>query len=296
MSRRTAWDRFRRRRINLVWLGLFVALVVFCVLGPPVVRVVWGWTWELQQVRLGATPPSLAHPFGTDILGRDLMVRTMHGGRASLLLALLATTASLVLGTLYGAASGLSGRFVDGVLMRTLDVLQSLPALLLVIVVVSVVPTERLNLGALDGSFVVMTGVLVAVSWLMLARVVRSQVLVLRERDFVVAARAMGVPPLTILVRHILPNALGAILVYTTLTIPSTLVAEAFLSFLGLGIREPWASWGTLLRDGASTLGVCPWLLLMPSLVMCLTLLTLNLLGDAIRDALDVRTPRGGLG
>ena len=151
----------------------------------------------------------------------------------------------------------------------------------------AVIPPANLSVGGIDGSIIMMFGALGLVSWLILARIVRGQVLALKEREFVEAARAIGVPPLTILFRHIVPNTLGPVIVYSTLTIPSVMLSEAFLSFLGLGIREPQASWGTLVNDGANAMVVYPWLLLFPGLTMTLTLFCLNFLGDGLRDALD---------
>lgn len=284
-----AWTRFRRRRFNRFLAATLLALVVFCALGPGFTWLVWGWTYDLQQVRLGATAPSLAHPFGTDALGRDLMVRTMHGGRVSLLLAALSTTLSLAGGITWGAVAGMSTKRIDALLMRTVDMGMAFPFLLLAIVLVTVLPVTSLSFGSMDGTFFILVATLALVGWLHLARIVRGQVILLREREFVLAARATGVPPLTIVFRHILPNSLGTLIVYTTLTVPTILVSEAFLSFLGLGIREPHSSWGTLLRDGTHAMSVHPWLLVFPATVMILTLAVLNLLGDALRDAFDPR-------
>jgi len=281
-----AWKRWRRHKVSVASAATLVLILSFCLVGPAIAGL-FGLTYDGQDLALGAAGPSLAHPFGTDVLGRDLMVRTMLGGRVSLLVAAVATSVSLVVGITYGAISGYWGGRVDAIMMRFVDIMLSLPYLLLVIVLMAVVPPDALRLGAIDGSFVMMFAALGLVSWLILARIVRGQVLSLREREFVEAARAIGVPPMTILFRHVVPNTLGPVIVYTTLTIPGVILAEAFLSFLGLGIREPNASWGTLVNDGANAMVVYPWLLAFPGVVMALTLFCLNFLGDGLRDALD---------
>ena len=282
-----AWKRWRKHRISVASSVVLVLIIAGCLLGPTLVEALLGWTYEMQDIDLGASAPSLQHPFGTDVLGRDVLVRTMLGGRVSLAVALIATAVSLFVGVTYGAISGFFGGRVDGVMMRIVDLMLSTPYLLLVIVLMAVIPPADLSVGGIDGSIILMFGALGLVSWLILARIVRGQVLALKEREFVEAARAIGVPPLTILFRHIVPNTLGPVIVYSTLTIPSVMLSEAFLSFLGLGIREPQASWGTLVNDGANAMVVYPWLLLFPGLTMTLTLFCLNFLGDGLRDALD---------
>lgn len=284
-----AWRRLKRNRIALASGVVVTIVILFCFFGPLIAGL-FGLSYEIQDIALGAAPPSWAHPFGTDDLGRDVMVRTMHGGRVSLLVAAVATTVSLVVGTTYGAISGFVGGRVDNLMMRFVDLAMSTPYLLLVIVLMAVIPPTSIKLGDLDGSFVMMFGALGLVSWLVLARIVRGQVLSLKELEFVEAARAIGVSPLRILFRHIVPNTLGPVIVYSSLTIPSVMLSEAFLSFLGLGIREPQASWGTLVNDGANAMVVYPWLLAFPGGVMTLTLFCLNFLGDGLRDALD---PKG---
>lgn len=288
-----AWRRWRRHKVSVASAVCVAGILAFCLLGPPLAGL-FGLTYDAQDLALGAAPPSWQHPFGTDVLGRDLMVRTMLGGRVSLLVAAVATSVSLAVGITYGAVSGFAGGRIDALMMRFVDVMLSLPYLLLVIVLMSVVPPDALRIGDFDGSFVLLFAALGLVSWLMLARIVRGQVLGLREREFVEAARAIGVPPLTILFRHVVPNTLGPVIVYTTLTIPGVILAEAFLSFLGLGIREPDASWGTLVNDGANAMVVYPWLLAFPGLVMALTLFCLNFLGDGLRDALDPQQGKTG--
>ncbi|MCB9662500.1 MAG: ABC transporter permease [Alphaproteobacteria bacterium] len=284
-----AWRRWRRNRVSVVSAVVLVAVMVFCSVGPLAAELLLGATYDGQDISLGASAPSWAHPMGTDVLGRDVMARTMHGGRVSLMVALVATAVSLLVGVTYGAVSGFVGGRVDAAMMRFVDLLLSTPYLLLVIVLMAVIPPSSVSIGGLDGSFVLMFAALGLVSWLVLARIVRGQVLSLKQQEYVEAARAIGVPQATILFRHIVPNTLGPVIVYSTLTIPSVMLSEAFLSFLGLGIREPQASWGTLVSDGANAMVVYPWLLLAPGLTMTLTLFCLNFLGDGLRDALDPR-------
>lgn len=282
-----AWRRWKRNKMSVICAVIIAVVAIFCFIGPPLAESLLGLDYYSTDVALSATPPSMAHPFGTDVLGRDVMARTMFGGRVSLLVAIVATTVSLLIGVTYGAVSGFVGGWVDAVMMRFVDIAMSVPYLLLVIVLMAVVPPNAISIGSLDGSFILMFAALGLVSWLTLARIVRGQVLSLKEREFVEAARAIGVPPYRIIARHIVPNTLGPVIVYTSLTVPSVMLSEAFLSFLGLGIREPQASWGTLVSDGKDAMVVFPWLLLFPAGVMALTLFSLNFLGDGLRDALD---------
>ena len=226
---------------------------------------------------LGVTPPSFAHPFGTDLLGRDMLARTIYGGRISILVGLVGTLVSLVIGVSYGAISAYAGGKVDEFLMRVVDVLYSLPYIFLVILLLTVFAKSLLLLFVALG----------AVQWLTMARIVRGQVLSLKNQNFVEAARALGADDGRIVFGHIVPNTLGPVIVYTTLTIPAIILQEAFLSFLGLGVQPPAASWGTLVSDGARVLALFPWLVIFPGAALSLTLLCFNFLGDGLRDALD---------
>jgi len=207
-------------------------------------------------------------------------VRTLHGVRLSLLLAVLASAVSLVIGVLWGAVAGLAGGRIDGAMMRFVDVLYSLPYLFVVIILTTLFTR---------GSLIVLAVSLAAVGWLTTARMVRAQTLALRRREFIEAARALGVPPHAILLRHIVPNVLGPVAVYATLIVPQMILFESFLSFLGLGVQEPQASLGNLIFAGAQEMESAPWMLLVPATALVLLLLALNLLGDGLRDAFDPR-------
>jgi oligopeptide transport system permease protein len=273
-----AWRRLRRNRMAVTCGALFTAIVVFCFLGPTVAGLVAGLDGVRQDYALLATPPSTGHPFGTDSLGRDMLVRVMMGGQVAILVAVVATLVALTIGVSWGAIAAYAGGRVDYVLMRIVDMLYGFPTVVFVIVIMATVQTRStLTLFALIG----------AISWLNMARIVRGQVLSLRHRDFVDAARAIGARPRRILFRHIVPNTLGVVIVYATLTLPHVMLTEAFLSFLGLGVQAPLASWGTLVTEGSTQILVYPWLLIAPGVVMGLTIFALNFLGDGLRDALD---------
>ncbi|HEU0030876.1 MAG TPA: ABC transporter permease [Kofleriaceae bacterium] len=274
----------RHSRLARACLAYLAAVVVFCVVGPLLASTLGGLDGTTQHVGLGATPPSLAHPFGTDLLGRDMLVRVMLGGRLALVVALIATSVALVLGVAWGAIAAYAGGRIDFVMMRIVDVLYGFPVVVFVIVVMAVLGTKNL---------VVLFLLIGAINWMTMSRIVRGQVLALRRREFVEAARAMGARADRIVLRHLIPNSLGPIIVYATLQLPHVMLSEAFLSFLGVGVQAPAASWGTLVAEGADTMRVCPWLLAAPALVMTTTILALNLLGDRIRDAFDP-APRQG--
>jgi oligopeptide transport system permease protein len=273
-----AWKRLRKNRMAVVSAVVVTLVVLFCTAGPWIAWYVWGYDYRTQDVALGAAPPSSGHLFGTDVLGRDLMVRLMNGGRISLAVGVISTSVSLVIGVTYGALSGYAGGRVDEAMMRFVDILYSLPYMLLVIVLMAISESRSIFL---------LFAALGAVSWLTMARIVRGQVLSLKHREFVEAARASGTRPGAIVFKHLIPNTLGPVVVYSTLTIPAVMLEEAFLSFIGLGIQEPLASWGTLVNEGANTMVVFPWMIIFPGVVMAVTLFSLNFLGDGLRDALD---------
>jgi oligopeptide transport system permease protein len=269
-----AWRRLRRNRMAVI-AGVLLALIALLVVTAPILPGVPDP--NRQDLELGAVPPGPGHPMGTDILGRDLMARVLYGGQISLLVGLVATLVSLLIGVTWGAVAGYFGGRLDNLMMRFVDVLYSLPYMFLVI----------LLLVFFSRSIVMLFVALGAVQWLTMARIVRGQVLSLKQREFVEAARAIGVSHAGIIFRHLIPNALGPIIVYATLTVPAVMLQEAFLSFLGLGVQPPDASWGVLVNEGASVMGLFPWLVIFPGLALALTLFCLNFLGDGLRDALD---------
>ncbi len=274
-----AWRRLERNRVAVA-AAFFLAFVSLLALLAP-------WLPGLadpaaQDLRLGATWPSAAHWFGTDELGRDAFARVVYGGRISLLVGLVGTLVSLVIGVSWGAVAGYAGGKLDELMMRVVDVLYALPNIFLVILLLVFFSRSLLMLFVALG----------LVQWLTMARIVRGQVLSLKHQTFVEAARALGATDRSIIFRHIVPNTLGPVIVYTTLTVPAVILQEAFLSFLGLGVQPPAASWGTLVSDGARVLALFPWLVLFPGLALSLTLLAFNFLGDGLRDALDPQDRR----
>jgi oligopeptide transport system permease protein len=275
-----AFARLRRDRAALVGAVLLAAIAALCALAPWLL----GLDPHATQPALRHQPPSGAHWFGTDALGRDLLARVLMGGRTSLLVGLAATAVSVGIGTLYGALAGFYGGRVDELLMRIVDFLYGVPYMFLVILVMLLfADTQR-------GEPLPVFVALGLVQWLTMARIVRAQVLALREREFVLAARVAGAGDARILWRHLLPNALGPVVVYATLTVPAVILLESFLSFLGLGVA---LSWGELVAEGVSVLNPIRsywWLLAFPSGFLAATLLALNFLGDGLRDALDPRS------
>ena len=274
-----AWRRLRRNRAAVAG-AVFLAWVSFTAALAPWLPGMHDPT--AQNLALGATPPSVAHWFGTDELGRDAFARVIYGGRISLLVGVVATFVSLLIGVTWGAVAGYRGGRLDEFMMRVVDILYSLPYIFLVI----------LLLVFFSRSIVMLFVALGLVQWLTMARIVRGQVLSLKQQTFVEAARALGAGDGRIIFRHIVPNTLGPVIVYTTLTVPAVILQEAFLSFLGLGVQPPAASWGTLVSDGARLLALFPWLVIFPGIALSMTLLCFNFLGDGLRDALDPQDRR----
>ena len=233
--------------------------------------------FDKTDLRYGARPPSRLHVLGTDELGRDLFTRILYGARISFAVGILATLVSLSIGVTYGCVAGYAGGRLDHLMMRIVDILYGLPFMFFVIILMVIFGRNILNLFVALG----------AVQWLTMARIVRGQVLSLKVREFVLSAQAVGASPLRLLVRHVLPNAVGPIVVYATLTVPAVMLEEAFLSFLGLGVQPPMASWGSLASEGAAAMEPYPWLILFPGMSLTVTLLSLNFFGDGLRDALD---------
>jgi len=276
---RDAWHRLWKNKLALFGLVVVAALSLVCLLAPLLCRYVIGFSYEQQNLALGPVPPNRAHWLGTDPLGRDLLARVLYGGQISLMVGLCATGVSLFIGVIYGAVSGFAGGKVDMVLMRLVDILYALPFTIFVILLM-----------VFFGQYIILLFVAIgAVQWLTMARIVRGQVMAIKQQEFIEAARALGLRRRRILFRHILPNLLGPIIVYATLTVPEVMLLEAFLSFLGLGVQPPHSSWGVLIKEGAEMMEEYPWLLTYPAVAMALTLFSLNFLGDGLRDALDVR-------
>jgi len=273
-----AWTRLKKNRMALFGLAVLVLFSVIALLTPWIAP----YGYEEQNLDLGATAPSAQHWLGTDIFGRDLMTLIMYGGRISLAVGFVATAVALLIGVTYGAIAGYVGGRTDAFMMRLVDILYALPFMIFIILLMVVFGRNLLLLFLAIGM----------VEWLTMARIMRSQVQALRQQEFVEAAISLGLGPLTIIRRHLVPNALGPIIVYTTLTIPGVMLLEAFLSFLGLGIQPPQTSWGLLISYGAETMEEFPWLLIFPGLALALTLFSLNFLGDGLRDALDVRSSK----
>ena len=267
--------RLRKNKLALFGGSVLLFMIVVALLTPWIAP----YSYEAQNLDLGASSPSAAHWLGTDIFGRDVLTQIMYGGRISLAVGFIATTVALLIGVTWGAVAGYVGGRVDAVMMRLVDILYALPFMIFIVLLMVVFGRNILLLFLAIG----------AVEWLTMARIMRSQVQSLRQQEFVEAAVSVGLSPAAIIRKHVVPNALGPIIVYTTLTIPSVMLLEAFLSFLGLGIQPPATSWGLLISYGAETMEEYPWLLIFPGCALTLTLFSLNFLGDGLRDALDVR-------
>lgn len=261
--------------------AMFGALILFIlILCAALAPWIAPYSYSFQNLELGASPPSAAHILGTDVLGRDLLSRILYGARISLLVGFVATGVALVIGVSWGIIAGYAGGKVDSVMMRIVDVLYGLPFIIFIILLMVIFGR---NLWLLFGA-------IGAVEWLTMARIVRGQVIGLKNQEFVMAAKAMGVSNLSMFRKHLLPNILGPIAVYATLTIPQVMLLEGFLSFLGLGIQPPMSSWGTLIKDGVESMEEYSWLLIYPGLTFTITLFALNFFGDGLRDALDPKT------
>jgi oligopeptide transport system permease protein len=259
-------------KLSLVLLG---SIILAALLGPQLSQ------WDYEEIDWDAieTPPSSQHWFGTDIVGRDLFARTMEGAQVSLTVAVIAVTVSLAIGIPWGAFAGLMGGRIDEFMMRIVDGIYCLPGILILILLLVVFDRNTYLLFAALG----------AISWLNIARIVRGQTLRLKHAPFIDAARAMGARPGYILAKHVIPNILGPIVVYTTLAVPYIILAESFISFLGLGIQEPQTSWGVLVADGAQTIETSPWQIIFPGFFLAATIWSCNTLGDTMRDGLDSR-------
>ena len=270
-----AWQRLLRNRAAVASACILGVIAVMALLAPwlsphPYDEIYWD---QIQQ------PPNaeLFHWFGTDGNGRDLFVRTLYGARVSLMVGILATTVSLIIGVTWGSIAGYMGGRIDNVMMRFVDIMYSLPFMFFVILLMVVFGRSI---------FLIFIGI-GCVEWLTMARIVRGQTLSVKRKEFIEAARASGTSTFTIIRRHVVPNVLGPVIVYVTLTIPQVILTESFLSFLGLGVQEPLTSWGVLISEGAKQMETAPWLLVFPAFFLAVTLFCFNFLGDGLRDALD---------
>jgi oligopeptide transport system permease protein len=291
---RDAWRRLLKNKLAVFGLVVVGVITIASVIGPTVIHKAFGFTPDYipsnDQRLIKSFPPfggpddkfSWLHPMGTDNSGRDLLARVLQGGQISLFVGVISTLVSLLIGVSYGAIAGYIGGRLDNLMMRLVDVLYSLPYVILVIVLLSMFRSQTPK-----GQLVLLFVALGSVSWLTMARIVRGQVLSIKNQEFILAARATGVSTLRIIFRHIVPNTLGPVIVYATLTIPQVMLTEAFLSFLGFGVQAPLASWGSLASDGAQNIAIYPWQIIFPGVTMALTLFSLNFLGDGLRDALD---------
>jgi oligopeptide transport system permease protein len=288
-----AWKRLRRNHLAIFGMVVVSIIIAASIVGPPIIRALTGYTYDSipsDSALIKSFPPftapdgsfSWTHPMGTDIAGRDILARVLLGGRISLMVGVISTLVSLIIGITFGATAGYLGGKVDEVMMRIVDVLYAIPYMMVVIVLLAFFGGQS-PLGQLFLLF----AALGAVSWLTMARIVRGQVISLKNQEFILAARATGVSTAKIIARHLVPNTLGPVIVYATLTIPSVMLLEAFLSFLGLGVQAPLASWGSLAADGIQNIAIFPWQLLCPGITMAITLFSLNFMGDGLRDALD---------
>jgi oligopeptide transport system permease protein len=275
---RAAWQRLGKNKMALISAIVLILIAFASFIGPFFLT----QSYETQNLQLGAVSPGARHWLGTDTLGRDLFVRILYGGRVSMSVGFCATAVALIIGVFYGAISGFLGGKIDMLLMRIVDIIFALPFTVFVI----------LLMVFFGRKFVLLFVAIGAVQWLTMARIVRGQVLSLRHQEFIEAAEALGLSKPRIIFRHMIPNALGPIIVYATLTVPAVMLLEAFLSFLGLGVQPPMSSWGVLIKEGAEVMEEFPWLLIFPGVVLAITLFSLNFLGDGLRDALDPRASK----
>ena len=301
-----AWRRFRKHKVAVVALGGLVVIFAYIVFGglifarglcAPTGQYVTAEAYaNCNDTSIKLQPPSPEHPFGTDTIGRDILARTIYGGQISLFIGLLAAIVEVILGVLVGSIAGYFGRWLDDVLMRITEAMLIIPSLFLLIVLAKAlagkVPEVHLLGRSFSGSVVVIILVIGFTSWMYLARIVRANVLSLKELDFISASRALGVSDARIIFKHLLPNTIAPIIVSATLGVSGSILSEAYVSFLGLGVQTPTASWGNMLDSSVKYLQSAPWLWFFPGLLILLTVLCINFIGDGLRDALDPRSTR----
>ena len=276
-----AWRRLKANKVALFSLIMIIVIIAFAIFGPIVVEKLFGFTYKSTDKTASNLWPNAQHWFGTDNLGRDLFVRVMYGARYSLIIAFAASVLNLVIGVLYGGIAGFLGGKVDNIMMRIVDVLYSIPTLIYVVLLMNVLKTEGSS-----GMFAIIVAMAIS-SWVGMARIVRGDILQLKQQEFVLAAKTLGASKTRILLRHLIPNCLGSIIVTMTLFVPSAIFTEAFLSYIGLGLNAPLASLGTLANDAKGLLTTQPYQLLFPAAMICLIILAFNLFGDGLTEALD---------
>ncbi len=296
-----AWHRLQKNRLALAGAIFILLIGAVSAFGPRFLK----YSYEEQDLNRTTSPPSREHWLGTDKLGRDQLTRMVYGGRVSLSVGLIATAVSLTIGLLYGTIAGFAGGKLDALMMRIIDIMYALPFTIFVILLMVVARdlgkaieawlAETMNWEtdlANKWNLILLFGAIGAVEWLTMARIVRGQVRSLRKMEFVEACVSLGLRRRRIILRHMIPNVLGPVVVYTTLTIPAVMLLEAFLSFLGLGVQPPMSSWGLLIKEGSEMMEEAPWLLIYPGLLFSLTLFSLNFFGDGLRDALDPKASK----
>lgn len=299
-----AWSRLLKNKLAVFGMIVIAVMAILVTVGPILLQWAFGITPDGMPTSgdlYKSSPPSLKNLMGTDDAGRDIFARVLQGGRISLMVGIISTAVSLIVGVSYGATAGYLGGKIDEIMMRVVDMIYAIPYLLIVIVLLSMfggpntpewiqAVSKPFGGGAGLNQIFMLFFALGLISWLTMARVVRGQVLSLKNQEFVIAARATGVRTPAIIFRHLVPNALGPVIVYATLTVPQVMLTEAFLSFLGLGVQAPYASWGSLANDGIKNIAIYPWQMIFPGVTMALTLFSLNFFGDGLRDALDPQT------
>ena len=286
-----AWLKFRRHKMALVGVGILILIILYCTLGSFIFSEKYA---NYNETSIAFQPPSRVHPFGTDVIGRDILARTIYGGQISLLIGLVAVMLETTLGILIGAVSGYFGGLIDSLLMRFTEAILIIPQIFLLLVMAKFFAGNIPNITILgrefSGSVVVIIAIIGLTSWPYLARIVRAEFLTLKESEFVLAARATGTSTFDIIFRHILPNSIAPIVVSATLGVANAITLEAYISFLGLGVRPPTATWGNMLEGAYNYIEKAYWLWLFPGLLILLIVLSINFVGDGLRDALDPRS------
>ncbi len=289
-----AWRRFRRHRMALVGVGILVALVLYVTLGALFVSEAAG---NRVDLRAKLSAPSWEHPFGTDLAGRDILVRTIYGGQISMIIGVLAVVVAIVVGVLIGAVAGFYGGWVDSLLMRFTEAVFNIPQLFLLLVLAKFFASDMPNMTVLgrtfSGSVIIIVLVIGLTSWMYLARMVRAQVLSLKEQEFITAARCTGARNVSIIFEHILPNTTATIIVTATLEVATAILSEAYISFLGMGVQPPTATWGNMLNEAYNHLEGAPWMWFFPGTLILLVVLAINFVGDGLRDAFDPHSLSG---